>query len=245
VNLDKALNELALQLSKDTPPETAVAIGRLVGARIVITGWYYDAGSKSNNVVARIIGVETGRVYTETVKGPGARSNLPELAIELARKIGELIGEHHADLLGAATATRDQRIAKILQSVTPGDRHPVISIHLQEHRGGSRPSATAETELGLIFQRAGFTVVDEHSTQKPDIEISGEVTAEPGARLGALFPCRATINVKVRERATGRILALDRESADASDIGEQTALNSALENAADALAARLVPLLSR
>jgi len=88
-------------------------------------------------------------------------------------------------------------------------------------------------------------VVDEKSAEKPDLEIVGDITAELGSKLGALFRARATINLKARERRTGRILSLDREAADATDIGEQSALSTALENAADALAARLLPLLSR
>ena len=45
--------------------------------------------------------------------------------------------------------------------------------------------------------------------------------------------------------ASGRLLAFDRQAGDATNIGVQTAISTAIETAADALAARFVPLLSQ
>jgi hypothetical protein len=90
------------------------------------------------------------------------------------------------------------------------------------------------------LQKAGFTVVDAHSDKKPDIEITGEALSAFGMRKGNLISCRSRIELKARDRASGKILLVDRQTSVAVDISEQTAAKSALENAADDLAERVM-----
>ncbi len=250
-NLNRALVEQAMGTSGEIDPETAAQVGRLVGARVLIFGrrignvTKHPGSNRTQTVIARIMGVDTGRVFTETLQAanPG-QSALRKLAAELAGKIAQTITDHTAELLDVAM-TRDELIAQIVKSVE-GDKRPVVTLDIRESRGGQTSiQSTAETELGLIFQKAGFTVVDHHSAQEPEVEIVGEAISELGTKHGELFSGRASLEIKVRERATGKILSLERESGAALDAGEQAAVNLALEKVADALAARLVPMLSR
>ena len=102
----------------------------------------------------------------------------------------------------------------------------------------------AQTELSLILQQAGFTLVDDKSAQKPDIEITGEAFSAFGVRRGNLICCKARVELKVQNRADGMIIAVDRETSVAVDIAEQSAAKTALANAAAELATRLAPKLA-
>src|SRR5439155_2244911 len=93
------------------------------------------------------------------------------------------------------------------------------------------------------LQKAGFTVVDEKSQQKPDIEITGEAFSTLGLRKGNLISCKARIEVKAHDLKARKLLVADRQTSVAVDIAEQTAAKSALQNAALDLAERLVPKL--
>jgi len=189
-------------LSRDINPEMAAQVGRLTGAAVVVTGRVFRASDGGRYpIVAQILSTATTRAYTETVEGhrDGKNFRLPAAITELNQKIIELIVTHAADFTAPSRKSRDERLAEIVQ-LAKGRGGPRCRCTLPGLcRKNARPNSTVETELGLIFQRAGFTVVDEKSTQAPEIEVSGEVTAEFGARRGPLFPCRATINLRVRE----------------------------------------------
>ena len=94
-----------------------------------------------------------------------------------------------------------------------------------------------------ISDKAGFTVVDEKSDQKPDIEISGQAFSAYGMRKGNLVTCKSRVELKAQERVGGKILFQDSQTSVAVDIAEQTAAKTALQNAADEMAERLVPKL--
>jgi hypothetical protein len=250
-NLSRVMAEQAMGLSGEIDPETAARVGRLVGAKVLILGRRIGNVTKRpgaatiQTVIARIMNVETGRVYTETLQAPNSgQGAMRKLAAELAEKIARTIAEHAAELLEGAM-TRGELIEQIVRSIE-GDKRPGVMIRINESRAGKTSvQSTAETELGFIFQKAGFTLVDDLSARPPDVEITGEAISESGEKHGELFSGRASLEIKVRERATGKILSFERESGAALDTGEQTAVNLALEKAADALAARLVPMLSR
>jgi hypothetical protein len=112
-------------------------------------------------------------------------------------------------------------------------------------RGELKRNFTVENELGYVLQKAGFSVVDEKSDRKPDLEIIGHTSGGWSAKKGNLFPCHTIIEVKVLERSTGRILAFDRQESVALDISRDAAAKMAQEKAADELAGRLLPLLAQ
>jgi hypothetical protein len=122
---------------------------------------------------------------------------------------------------------------------------PAVSVKIGErHFGQPVIDPAAETELGLILKECGFTLVDDKSPRKADIDITGDAFSAFGMRKGNLISCKSRIEIKASKR-TGEILAVDRQMSVGVDIAEQTAAKAALQNAALELAERVVPKLAK
>jgi hypothetical protein len=239
--LEKVLGEQELGLSGTVSPNTAAKVGHLTGAKVLVTGRVFKA-DKELILVAKIIGTETSRVYGELVKGTAAAS-ITDLSSELAKKIASTISEK-GDTLVAKVESHDDRLAKIKKSIKSG-KLPAVSVKIGErHFGQPVIDPAAETELGLILKECGFTLVDDKSPQKAEVEITGDAFSAFGLRKGNLISCKARIELKAQKR-TGEILAVDRQTSVAVDITEQTAAKTALQNAAAELAERLLPKLAK
>jgi len=170
--LDKVLAEQAIDLSHEIDPRTAARVGQLTGANAIITGILGTVKADgSYSVRVRLTSTANGRVFVEEAIGNKQpcrpELQLPDVAAPLSRQIVDTLFTHAADYIGAPPPTRDERIAGIAASAK-GGRRPAISVHFTTPQPSSAGSviSTAETELGLILQRAGFMVVDEKSTEK-------------------------------------------------------------------------------
>ncbi len=239
--LEKVLGEQELGLSGTVSTETAAKVGHLTGAKVLVTGRVFKV-DKELVVVSKIIGTETSRVYGELVKGTSA-TPITDLSTDLAKKIAATV-KAKGDSLVAKVESRENRIARIKKSVAQKEL-PTVSIKIGErHFGQPVIDPAAETELGLILKKCGFTLVDDKSPQKPDVEITGDAFSAFGMRKGNLISCKARVELKAQRR-TGEILAVDRQTIVAVDIAEQTAAKTALQKAATELAERLAPKLSR
>jgi hypothetical protein len=238
--LDKALGEQELGLSGTVSPDTAAKVGQLTGAKVLVTGRVFKVENQTF-IVAKVIGTETSRVYGEMVQG-GASDSIVNLSSKLAEKISDVVAEKGATLV-AKVLTREDRIAKIKQAL--GDKKlPVVVVKFSEHHYGPHIiDPAAETELTILLQQCGFKVADGDAKEKPDVEISGEAFSAYGMQKGNLISCKSRIEIKVSEVATGKLLFVDRQTSVGVDIAEQTAAKTALENATDTLAERLLPKL--
>jgi TolB-like protein len=240
--LEKALGEQELGLSGTIKPESAAKVGHLTGAKVLVTGRVFQMDTRLV-LVAKIIGTETSRVYGEVVNGKSG-ADITDLSAELAKKIAKTITDN-AGTLAVKVESREQRIDRILKALKDGKR-PAVSVKLEEqHFGQPVIDPAAGTELSIILQKAGFTVVDDKSDQRPEIEITGQAFSAFGLRKGNLISCRSRIELKAHERSSGKILAVDSQTSVAVDIAEQTAAKTALENAAVDIAERLVPKLAQ
>jgi hypothetical protein len=239
--LEKVLGEQELGLSGTVSADTAAKVGNLTGAKVLVTGRVFKV-DKETMIVAKVIGTETSRVYGEMVKGAPAAS-ITDLSAELAKKIAATVGAKGETLVVKVVA-REDRIAKIKKSLK-SDKLPSVSVKIPEqHFGTPVIDPAAQTELGLILQECGFKLVDDKSSDKADVEISGEAFSAFGLRKGNLISCKARVEVKAR-KANGDIIAVDRQTSVAVDVAEQTAAKTALQNAAVELAERLVVKLAR
>ena len=240
--LDKVLGEQELGLSGTVSTESSAEVGNLTGAKVLVTGRVFEI-DKGLTLVAKIIGTETSRVYGEVVNGkPGA--SLADLSAELAKKIAGDVAQK-GDTLVAKIQTHEDRVANIKKALG-GKKLPSVSVKIPEqHFGQHVIDPAAQTELSLLLQQCGFTLVDDLSTDKPDIEITGEALSESGMRKGNLQSCRARIEIKARNRYSGDILTVDRQTSVAVDLAEHIAAKTALQNGADELAERLLPKLAK
>jgi hypothetical protein len=239
--LEKVLGEQELGLSGTVSPETAAKVGQLTGAKVLVTGRVFKA-DKELILVAKIIGTETSRVYGELVKGAPATS-ITDLSGELSKKIAATVSEK-GNTLVAKVESREDRIARIKKALGQG-KLPAVSVKIGErHFGQAVIDPAAETELELILKECGFTLVDDKSPEKADIEITGDAFSAYGMRKGNLVSCKARIELKAQRR-TGEILIVDRQTSVGVDVAEQTAAKLALENTALELAERIVPKLAR
>lgn len=248
VQLKSLLGEEELGLAGNINPDSAPSIGLLAGAKVLVTGRVMDLrrGDKKRNdviITASVVGAETGRMYAHTVQG--ALTNLPALAEELSRKIAQTIVDQSTNFVVDAVKLHEQRLAQILGAIS-GKARPAVSVKIGEQVPGSGGAfRTAETELQLLLQKAGFVVVDEKSDRQPDILITGDAVATTNKKTGNLFSCEAALEIKAQERATGKIISVDGQEKIAVDIGEPSAAHKALQNATDDLAERLLPLLAQ
>jgi Curli production assembly/transport component CsgG len=239
--LEKALGEQELGLSGTVNPDTAAKVGNLTGAKVLVTGRVFEADNQLF-IVAKIIGTETSRVYGDLVSGP-VEGSLANLSAQMAKKIAAVV-EKRGDTLVAKVESRDERIANLKKEL--GDKKlPAVSVKISEqHFGRFIIDPAAQTELSLILQQCGFTVVDDLSTNKADVAITGEAFSEFGMQKGNLKSCRARIEIKARDVASGKILDVDRQTSVGVDLAEHVAAKTALQNAVDELAQRFVPKLA-
>ena len=237
--LDKILSEQTLKLSGLTDPATAATVGKLTGARALITGRVIRSGD-TVVLVAKVMSTETSRVFGETVTAASLDA-IGKPIEELAEKIGKLVAKQR-HVLAPPPATREQRIAKIRASLN-GKSLPSVQLKIAEQsitRAVIDPAV--ETEFGKTIKELGGEVVDAAQGGKPsEVLISGEAISETGARRGQLMSARARVEIKAIRRSDGKVLVIDRETSVGVDIAESVAGKTALQNAALNLIERVLP----
>ena len=77
------------------------------------------------------------------------------------------------------------------------------------------------------------------------ILITGEAISEFAVRRGNLISAKARLEVKAIDRASGKVLAVDRETRVAVDVADQIAEKTALQEAAADIAERLLPKIAK
>ncbi|MCX6993181.1 MAG: hypothetical protein NT011_08585 [Kiritimatiellaeota bacterium] len=240
-DLQKTLQEHELNLSGIVSPDQAIQIGKLTGAKILVTGSVVDA-DKTLYVVAKIIGTETSRVLGASVKGKSS-DDLAPLVEQLAKQVADIIAKQ-ADQLVAKEVKMEDRIAALKKQLGDAKR-PVVAINVRErHVGQAVIDPAAETELTLFCKETGFDVLGKTAdAKKADIVLEGEGFSEFAMRHGNLVSVKARLEVKAIDRQTDKVIAMDRQTAVVVDLTEQIAGKAALQKAAAEIAERLLPKL--
>lgn len=239
--VDTVLGELGIGLSGLTDPATTAQAGKLLGAKILITGRLIATG-KSHILVAKIISTETSRVFGVTSLFD-ALSAMPAATEDLAKKTDALITQRAADLI-AKTLTREDHIAALKKLVEGRTDLPAVRVAISEqHLGRPVLDPAAQTEVENILQQLGFRVL-----AKPDPSevyfIEGEAFSEPSVRRSDLIGCRSRIEIKITKTGSTDLVLADRENTSAVDVAEHVAGKRALEVGALNLLDRIVPKLA-
>lgn len=243
-DLKKTLAEQELSLSGAVKPGEANKIGQLTGAKILVTGSVIHA-DKRLYLVAKVIGTETSRVVGASVDGK-VGDELAPLVEKLAEKVGAVIGKQ-SDKLVAKVVAKADRLAALRGKLKKGKR-PVVMIRVSErHVGQPTADPAAQTEIGLFAKETGFELIDpdEGLKSKADVLITGEGISEFAGRHGGLVSVKSRVELKAVDRKTDKVIAVDRQTAVAVDSTEQLAGKAALQQAAAALAERVLPKLVR
>ena len=241
-DLEKTLKEHELNLSGMVAPGQAVQVGQLTGAKILLTGSVIEA-DKTLYLVAKVIGTETSRVLGESVKGKTSDEIAP-LVEALAEKVAATIMKD-SDKLVAKEVRLEDRIAALNKALGDAERPTVMISVAERHVGMPTIDPAAETEISMLCKETGFEVLDPETGLKKqaDIMIKGEAFSEFAMRRGNLVSVKARLEVKAVDRTTDRIIAVDRQVAVEVDLTEQIAGKKAIQEAAAAIAERLLPKL--
>lgn len=235
--LSKVLGEMELGLSGTVDSSTAAQVGKLTGAKVIITGRMFSAG-KTEFIATKVIGADNGRVFGQ-VEQYGDSSNFAEAVTKLSEKIGSVIGEKSVDLIPLAESP-EARIAR-LKKLIAGKTLPSVFVSIpEEHVSRQIPDPAAQTEIQKTFQDLGFVLVDNEAAA--DFVIIGEAFSEMAGRRANLVSCRARVEVKTRQKGKADQIQVERETNVAVDLAENVAAKSALQNAGSSLAERLVLL---
>jgi TolB-like protein len=241
-DLKKLTDEQELSLSGLVNPAEANKVGHLTGARVLITGSVLQT-DKTVYLVAKLIGTETGRVLGASVKG-AASDKLDVMVAQLAEQVAKTLAERSGELLPKNVEPKD-RLAELKENFPKGKR-PILFIDVEErHIGQPVIDPAVETELTLWCKELGFEVLDPESAARSqaDVVITGEGFSEFAGRIGNLASVKARVELKATDRATGQIIAMDRDVTIDVDLTEQIAGKSALQEAAVNLAERVLPKL--
>jgi TolB-like protein len=262
--LDQVLQELGLSKVGVADPQTAQQVGYLASAEVLLWGRLFLIDSQIM-VTVRVVGVETGRVFVEHVRGSQTDQLVP-LLDQLARKVQQRILSERSALV--APDVRDDLQANLNQLAArlQGKPLPKVAILIDEHHlGGVAFDPTAETELMFWFTRCTIPVFDISSSRRqlsgwarerplegpwnvpsviPEdvtVIVLGEAFSEPVGTFGPLKTARCRVEARALDRTTGAVIAVARRTGTYADAAMVSAAKNAIQRAAAGIAYEIIP----
>jgi len=244
--------ELGLSLTGIVDQAEVVKIGKLVGAQIIVTGRVFTFDEESF-IIARIIGVETSRIYAEKVKG-SLTDKISPMVDSLSKKIIQTISANAPTMIARETPLKEKMTE--LKVKLRNKNLPMISVVVLETYSGSLvPDSASETELIYILRECGFEVYEDQAksladwakvylkdniinfpiSTKADVIILGEAIGEFASRRGELVSSKAHVEFRAIESKEGKILAIARKTYTAVDLSASMASKKALQEATAAI----------
>lgn len=237
-SMNRTLQEHELNLTGLVNSDQATQIGKLVGAKILVTGKAFLLDKKIY-VTAKVIGTETGLVEGLLSSGP-KDAEVGQMVIDLSTKLADKLQTSGPKLVAAPNTAPDPMVA--LQARLKGKTLPKVGILFVEHHVTAPRQHTdpaVETEFKSMLTDCGFTIVegDEKDWTREGVEvvITGEAFSEAATKIGNIVSCSGRVEVKVVNRKDNHLLLATRTTSRAADLSEQIAAKSALQKAAHAL----------
>jgi TolB-like protein len=243
-SMAKTLQENQLNLTGLVNADQATKIGKLVGAKILVTGKVFPL-DKQLFFTAKLIGTETSLVEGVLVKGDRDGS-LGDLLMQLSDKVAKRLRDAGPRLIARDDALQDPLPG--LKKSLAGRKLPKVAVRITERHVtlalAARIDPAAETEVRMILRDAGFTVIEGDEKEIADAGvkylIDGEAFSEFAARIATLVNCSARVEIKMTDRKTGEVAFTDRQTARAIDLAENIAGKTALQKAGHQLGIRIV-----
>jgi TolB-like protein len=243
-DLTRALNEQAFDISGMVNSDAAAKIGQITGVKILVAGQVIKTSENHLVIVADIIGTETGRLFAEKVEG--APDKLMDLTSDVSRKIAQTIWLQATNLVMPTAELRAVFLERIVKGIK-GKNRLTVSVKVAQYNqyGNTWIENEAAGELGAILLKAGFTVVDDNSDKKPDLEITGVVSTGWGTQRGDLVTSRAILGLKIQERRTGIIICFERQESTVTGVGAMVVEPASKVKAVDDMVERILPVLAK
>lgn len=265
--LDQVMGELGLSAAGVADADTAQKVGFLAGADVLVWGRLFLI-DKQAMMVGRVVGVETGRVFAEQVRGSDTEALLP-MVDELARKIADRIASEHAALVAPDVRDDMQANLNALTETLKGKSRPKTAVVIPEwHLGAVSFDPAAETEIMYWLTKLDFPVVDISSQrlqmrqwakeyheatsyyvpqlvpEDVGVLVIGEALSEPAGRYGPLYAIRYRVEVRALDRNTGDVIAVARRSGTYADSSSVLAGKNGIEKATAGIAYEIIPRLA-
>jgi TolB-like protein len=239
--LARTLEEHELNLTGLVDANKAIAVGKLVGAQILVTGKAF-ALDKSVFITAKIIGTETSLVDGIVVKGKQG-DDIGDLLMQLSDKLADRIRTAGPKLIASEDPIDPlPRLKKKLA----GCKLPVIELEMNEQQVGSPRTIDppVDTELRKMLTDCGFTVIDSTEVNPSkagvNIIIKGEGISELAGKIGNLTSCNGRVELSLVNYSDGKTIFTDRITSRAVDLSEQIAGKAALQKGANVLGIRIL-----
>ncbi len=252
-SLHQTMEEQELNLTGLVSDAQAIKIGKLVGARIIVSGRMFRLGNDLY-VTAKLVGTETGLVEGVMVKD-AASADTGAMVVQLSDKLAAKLRQAGPKLVAQPEAAVDPFPA--LRDKLAKRQLPVVAVVVREQHHAS-PAArqpidpAVETEIKQLLVEAGFTVLDVPQNEltgftrdwtaanvagwpqtvgKVEVLIAGEAFSEFASRIGNLVSCSARAELNLVRRPDARVLLVDRVTTRATDLSENIAGKKALQSA--------------
>ena len=113
----------------------------------------------------------------------------------------------------------------------------------EQHIGRRVIDPAAQSEFALMSNECGFPVFDTQQGAPVQAAILVKGRGSANSRLGmAIYSSvKARVEIKAVDRASGKVIATDRETSVGVDATEQIAAKHALQEAAATIAVRMLP----
>ena len=242
------VKEARLSLSGAMDDDKAVRVGKIIGAKLMITGKLVPLGKRLIGM-CKIISTETTQLV-----GFGKRFDInvdhEEMIDALASALVEKIVKAAPRLIPAEVSVTD-RVAVVKKTIAAWTL-PVVAVRIPErHLPRPIPDPAAQTEIVRILRLCGYEVVDTKGRDDKkkllgvDVEIKGEAFSEGGGRIEGLISSGCRVELQAVEAGTDKVLIADRHSGSAVHLSEHMAAKSALQKAGHVLGYRLAERLAK
>jgi len=254
--LSQTLKEHELNLTGVATSEQSVKIGKLVGAKILVSGRAFKLGNDLF-ITAKMVGTETSLLEGVMVRDASS-ADMGNLVMQLAEKV---VGKIHTSgaKITAAPLELDP-VPELKKNLAPR-RKPIVAVLIVERHqplaSGKPPAASvaidaaAETEVKGLLIECGFEVIDvphdDHAAfgktwtagdtahwpaklEKVEYLVTGQAFSELAARIGNIVSCSARVDVSVVHRADGKLFLAESANARAADLSEAIAAKKALQS---------------
>ena len=266
-SLAQTLREHELNMTGLVSDEQAVKIGKLVGAKIMVTGRAFRLG-KDLFITAKLIGTETSLIEGVMVKDAAA-ADMGAMVVALSEKVAQKVRQVGPKLVAGADEAADPLPA--LKKKLAGRRKPVVAVIIREqHHAAPQPALVVvrqaidpavETEVKKLLTECGFTLQDVAQNEltdfargwtatdvnswprglgKVEVLVAGEAFSEFAARIGNIVSCSARAEINLVGRKDGKVAVADRITTRAADLSENIAGKKALQNSGRAMGIRIL-----